>query len=155
MEEAKVPVMNRSAAIETDETNSTRETARHVRRGVRYRRRRMWPTVTVSLACITVLLLTSLPTAAATSSGNPPPPSGVTPNTLDYVYDVSPSLYPAPASLTSTGPTDLVSLVSLTGGAASFGMVNASLRSGGGGALWFESGGYDPSIAAAEVKGTC
>ena len=155
MEEAKVPAVNRSAAIETDETSATRETACLVRRCVRRRHRRMWPTVTVSLACIVVLLLTSLPTAAATSSGNPPPPTGVSPNTLDYVYDISPSVYPAPSSLASSGPTGLVSLVALTGGAASFGMVNTSLRSAGGSSLWFESGGYDPSIAAAEVKGTC
>lgn len=109
----------------------------------------------VSIASCLLLLLTSAPSASATSGNPPPPPAGVSPNTLDYVYDVSPSLFPYPANVSSTTPTSQVKLASLPSVATPFGMINASARSGGGGALWFESGGYDPGTAAVIVKNGC
>lgn len=112
-------------------------------------------TAILAIASCLILLLTSLPSAAAASGSPPPPPAGVSPNTLDYVYDVSPSLFPYPANVSSTGPTSQVKLVSLPSAASPFGMINASSRSGGGGTVWFESGGYNPGTAAAIVKHGC
>jgi hypothetical protein len=121
-------------------------------RGPRLRRSSM---VVISIFCCLIMLLTIVPTASATPPSNPgPPPAGTSPTALDFAYDVSPSLFPAPANLSSANTTNLVKLIPLDLGPVSYGMVNAS-PNGAGGAIWFESGGYSPSLAAEQVQNPC
>jgi hypothetical protein len=109
-------------------------------------------TATMAIVCCLLFLLSSIPSTRGSSVGNPPPPSGVpNPNpNLDYIYNVSPSLYPSPSyasSVPSSSPLSLVQLVSLPSSATPYGMIDVSAKSTGGSTLWFESGDYNSLIA--------
>jgi hypothetical protein len=109
-------------------------------------------TVSVSVGCCLLFLLTSIPVGAAASQSHPPIPSGVpNPNpNLDYVYNVSPSQFPIPShvnNVSSPTPVSLVQIVSLPSTASPYGMINVSTTKSGSSTLWFESGGYDPILA--------
>jgi hypothetical protein len=111
--------------------------------------------VTISVFCVSILLVTSLPSAAASTPGSPPPPAGTPNSTLDYVYDVSPSLYPSPSTLASPSATGLIKMVALPSTATSFGMINTSSSESGSGILWYESGGYSAGTAASLQTRNC
>ncbi len=128
-----------------------------LRRGSEYRRS---ITVAISVSCCLLFLLTSIPVGTATASGNPPIPQGVpNPNpNMDYIYNVSPSLFPAPSyanNLSSPDPVSLVELVALPSIVAGYGMINVSTAKSGASSLWFESGGYNAVVAQSLEKSDC
>jgi len=104
-----------------------------------------------------MLVQSSLPNPAALvqSSGlRPAASSPASYGPLEYIYNVSASLFPTPSQLGSTHPTSSVRLIALPSSPSSFGMINSS-RSGNAGALWFETGSYSASIAVQIQKRTC
>ena len=121
------------------------------------KRVRPYTIVLALIACI-VMLDTGLPTAAASSPGNPPPPPGVPKTNLDYVYNVTPALYPYPSradNVSSPNPVSLVQLVSVPSLATPYGMINVSTTSTNMSHVWFGSGGYNPAIAQGIANGSC
>ncbi len=117
----------------------------------------LWLTVTISIACVAVLLNTSLvPDPASLAGGNsgfrtasssPSPPGS-----LGYPYAISAGLFPAPSTLVTLGRTSLVRLVSLDTALSSFGLLNVSGNSSGPDSLWYSIGSYSPLAAEAIVK---
>ncbi len=131
-------------------------TPRPGRRPPRSRARRPGPFLaSLSVGCCLLLLLSSLPLSAASTPPNPPPPAGTPSSILDAVYRVSPSLYPAAAQLLSPSATSLVRLVALPSTVGSYGMINASSGGSGDGKLWYETGGYSPTLAVSFENPRC
>ncbi len=126
-----------------------------------FRRGNRWGSLfagSVTVGCCLVLLLSSTPLVRAEQSGNPPPPAGTTQTILDYLYNVSPRMYPAAAYMTNVSsphPISLVQLLSLPSPATSYGMANVSTNTSGASQLWFSQGGYAPLIAESLYTSTC
>jgi hypothetical protein len=114
--------------------------------------RRLRPfTVVVSLCCVAVFLIESaIPDPAALSQVGAPirldSTQAPTAGPIDFPYNESPTLYPNPTYLPSSGNTSNAVVFDLSSGGDSFGLVNSSSGSTGS-ALWFESGAYSPTLA--------